>query len=963
MSVFDLFWPGSRPRPGWRVKHHLRGAGGIASSAAVGTPTITIGPKKLFPPGITAPVGQVGVPSVTIAAAVFNAGGIDGGTTFGVPQVNMAVALTGITSGESVPAPAISTVVGVTVGAGIGTAEAVGTPALASTYAVGALGVESEQFVGTPTVTGGPVNLLPASIGTGEAVGTPALIYAQPVAPAGIASGETFGEHFVATDDAVVFPVGIPTAEAFGTAVLSRTLPVPGIASGEAFGGAALIPGGVSVSASGIASTETFGTSSLASVYAVTGVGGVASSEVFGTAQLNQKVVCTGIASGESVPSPAAGPGPVSVVVSGIASAEAFGSHTVTAASSLVPFTDEFTRVNASVIGNGWSFTPVATENWAISSNRLVGSPDGDYMPYAVRNTGVIDQSVSIDITQFNDSDYVIWYLGIPGGTVDGSDGLLIAYLAGGWGWCPASNSMTFIFGTAIPIDSLTGISFSTLETAGFEQVRVSMKDGKVWIEAVDTAAPGSPVFLWGLDFNGDGSPLFPGNTYAGIGAFNDPGGSMERVILDEPTTVPVFPVQPAGIASAEAFGTALLTRSNVAPTYVNGASGITSTATMPAHQVGDMLQVTVFRDGSTAAPTVPSGWTAVATAAANSCFMGVYIKFAASTSEVTGTWTSATGVEVEVWRNVGGIGAVSTGTGTAATITYPALTMTNSGTNWIQRKAGCRNATNLTTNTPAGYTSRAGNTTEVRGIDTNGAVSSPGTATQSTNGSTGWVAITMELLTVTATSLAGIVLSDDFNTGSVPSTTRWATPAGWSGGTVASGVATATVTSALQTNGFVSIHAIDIRGRSLIFKVSGTPGVSGGAVHYLGLYEGYHRSINPPMSAIYFATTTGTTFAPQWIQNSGSPAAPTGASNITHTSGNLYRIDVSADGATVKWSSSTNGGTSYTLNVSHTSTSNYVPITKACRIFVEAVNNTAVSNSISIDDPLICETSLLPAV
>lgn len=159
-------------------------------------------------------------------------------------------------------------------------------------------------------------------------------------------------------------------------------------------------------------------------------------------------------------------------------------------------------------------------------------------------------------------------------------------------------------------------------------------------------------------------------------------------------------------------------------------ATAEATTLTMPSHATGDLLLMFVFRDGSTTAPTIPGGWTAVATpVAANTCWAGLYSKEAASGAETSGTWTSATLLQCVVYDNHLGIGAVASQSGSSATITYPALTMLNtSGTSWVLG-FGAHRSINASMNVaPAGMTNRVnleGALADAASFDTNGGVAS----------------------------------------------------------------------------------------------------------------------------------------------------------------------------------------------------------------------------------------------
>ena len=98
---------------------------------------------------------------------------------------------------------------------------------------------------------------------------------------------------------------------------------------------------------------------------------------------------------------------------------------------------------------------------------------------------------------------------------------------------------------------------------------------------------------------------------------------------------------------------------------FVSGASAeTTSISSMPTHVAGDLLVIEAFDDGATTIPTLPSGWTNLATLAGTSCAGRLAYKWAASSSETATGFTSATGLILGVWRGVGALGAVGSNAG-----------------------------------------------------------------------------------------------------------------------------------------------------------------------------------------------------------------------------------------------------------------------------------------------------------
>lgn len=192
-----------------------------------------------------------------------------------------------------------------------------------------------------------------------------------------------------------------------------------------------------------------------------------------------------------------------------------------------------------------------------------------------------------------------------------------------------------------------------------------------------------------------------------------------------------------------------------MAISYIGSATG-TDTATPPTHQAGDLLLVFAFRDGSTSAPSLPTGMTSINNGGANSCSarLGYVVAQAAGTS--IGTWTNATSVIVHVYRGVGPqnpIGVNYRSTGSSTTLSYSlnaqALTITN-GTSWVVGFGGTVNTNGNITVAPSGMTNRSSvsdATDEAAGFDTTSGVSSWTAADASVGGTSGgWVTICVEI-------------------------------------------------------------------------------------------------------------------------------------------------------------------------------------------------------------------------
>jgi len=192
---------------------------------------------------------------------------------------------------------------------------------------------------------------------------------------------------------------------------------------------------------------------------------------------------------------------------------------------------------------------------------------------------------------------------------------------------------------------------------------------------------------------------------------------------------------------------------------FIGVGTGTTS-ATIPAHQVGDCIIAFAYRDGSNTAPAVPAdqGWINISIAGASSNSLTVVYKIAASTSEVTGTFTGSNALTVAVYRNAhlpNPIGAAATSAGTAANVTYPAVganTWKTPPYAWVLRFSGHRSTNTSLETPPSGFTLRhnrvQGTVCEVSLFDSNGGVASVGAEAVAVGGtSSGWRSISIELI------------------------------------------------------------------------------------------------------------------------------------------------------------------------------------------------------------------------
>lgn len=188
------------------------------------------------------------------------------------------------------------------------------------------------------------------------------------------------------------------------------------------------------------------------------------------------------------------------------------------------------------------------------------------------------------------------------------------------------------------------------------------------------------------------------------------------------------------------------------------GANGTTS-ATIPSHAAGDLIICRAYRDGSTTAPTIPSGqgWSAaIDSSGANTNCQVVVAKVAAGSSEATGTFTNASRLEVIVVKTSVSGGSIgykggAAGGASSTTLSFTGFTLDDpTSSSRIIAFAGHRSVNTTTDSAPTGFTNITTSvdaTCEVAAHASTSIVSSFSTLTQSVGGtSSGWRTFTMEV-------------------------------------------------------------------------------------------------------------------------------------------------------------------------------------------------------------------------
>jgi hypothetical protein len=194
---------------------------------------------------------------------------------------------------------------------------------------------------------------------------------------------------------------------------------------------------------------------------------------------------------------------------------------------------------------------------------------------------------------------------------------------------------------------------------------------------------------------------------------------------------------------------------------YVGAQGAAATSVTIPAHQVGDLILVFAYRDGSNTVPTTPAAggtvptWTTIVSSGGNTNSSTFAYAVATATTTTSGTWTNATEIIVQVYRGATVGASTSNAANNSSAINFPALTLQRTdSSSWVVGVAGHRTATNVEV-APTGMTNRVFAGTEIAGHDTAAGVTTWNSTTVTVNSSSGWRSAVLELRDKTSVLVA----------------------------------------------------------------------------------------------------------------------------------------------------------------------------------------------------------------
>lgn len=188
--------------------------------------------------------------------------------------------------------------------------------------------------------------------------------------------------------------------------------------------------------------------------------------------------------------------------------------------------------------------------------------------------------------------------------------------------------------------------------------------------------------------------------------------------------------------------------------TFVASASAAAASVSLPSGWVpGDLAVVFAHRDGSTTAPSLPTGWTNIINGGSNTNSARAGYRILQSGDTSTGTWTNATSVIVVILRNVrhvSPIGSAAQNGAASNSMTFNTITLQRQdGLSWVLLFGGHRTATDVHTTGLSGTTNRSGTTSDICAHTAEG-VSSWSTTSKTVNANSGWRTVSLEILPFT---------------------------------------------------------------------------------------------------------------------------------------------------------------------------------------------------------------------
>jgi hypothetical protein len=202
-----------------------------------------------------------------------------------------------------------------------------------------------------------------------------------------------------------------------------------------------------------------------------------------------------------------------------------------------------------------------------------------------------------------------------------------------------------------------------------------------------------------------------------------------------------------------------------MAISFVGQGDSSGAVTVLPTFAAGDLAITFAYVNGNNTPPSLPAGWTNIASSGANSNSSRIGYRVLQAGDTTTGTWTNATETGVIVLRGQHattpiGVNVGAGGANNSNQISYTGFTLTNtSGSSWVVGFADHRTASDVYLKDVAGMTTRSGdNTPASLGCHTAEGVSTFATSNYTTtvNASSGWRSYAVEVISAPAGTSTG---------------------------------------------------------------------------------------------------------------------------------------------------------------------------------------------------------------
>ena len=193
--------------------------------------------------------------------------------------------------------------------------------------------------------------------------------------------------------------------------------------------------------------------------------------------------------------------------------------------------------------------------------------------------------------------------------------------------------------------------------------------------------------------------------------------------------------------------------------TFVGEADADLAVVNLPVFTVGDAAVVLAFRNNSATPPSLPAGWTSIASNGSSGVSYRTGYRVLQSGDLTTSTWTNATSIVVVVLTGNSStpIGTTAEGSGISTSMSFTTVALQDSGgTSWVILEGAHGTATDTNSVALAGTTNRASGVSTAIAAHTAENVTAWPTTAKTVNTSSRYFTRSVEILAAGVSVLSG---------------------------------------------------------------------------------------------------------------------------------------------------------------------------------------------------------------